>query len=432
MLQYMHLSPFCLYALQFQSMVLVLQGMKRHYTPLFHELLNFFPCVAIIGVRQCGKTTLLQELPQPWRIFDLEKASDFDLIHRDPDLFLRLNPNHIALDESQLLPELFPALRVAIDADRNRCGRFIITGSSSPELLQSISESLAGRVAIMELAPFSLAEAYGKAPSDFYQLTINARNPKDFLELEPRIDLEKQHDYWVRGGYPEPWIKNSSRFNKLWMQNYVQTYLERDILRLFPGINRQKYRLFLQLLSNLSGTIINYSDVARTLGVSQPTAREYFNIAHGTFIWRHILPYEKNATKRIIKHPKGYLRDSGLLHALLHLNNRDSILAHPQMGHSWESMVLENLLRGLNAQGITYNYYHYRTGGGAEVDLILEGEFGLLPIEIKYGQKVPLKQLCGIRDFIQERGCRYGIVINNAERAIQYDDKLIGIPFGCL
>ena len=189
---------------------------------------------------------------------------------------------------------------------------------------------------------------------------------------------------------------------------------------------------FLISADNSKSTIINYSDVARTLGVSQPTAREYFNIAHGTFIWRHILPYEKNATKRIIKHPKGYLRDSGLLHALLHLNNRDSILAHPQMGHSWESMAVENLLRGFNAQGITYNYYHYRTGGGAEVDLILEGEFGLLPIEIKYGQKVPLKQLRGIRDFIQERGCRYGIVINNAERAIQYDDKLIGIPFGCL
>ncbi|VAX07478.1 hypothetical protein MNBD_GAMMA26-752 [hydrothermal vent metagenome] len=406
--------------------------MKRDYTPLLHELLSFFPCVAIVGVRQCGKTTLLQELPQSWRIFDLEKASDFDVVHKDPDLFLRLNPNHTALDEGQLIPELFPALRVAIDANRSQCGRFIITGSSSPELLRSISESLAGRVAIMELAPFSLSEAYGKEPSDFYQLIINPSNPRDFLELKPRINLEKQHDYWVRGGYPEPWIKNSPRFNKLWMQNYIQTYLERDVLKLFPGINRQKYWLFLQLLSNLSGTIINYSDVARTLGVSQPTAREYFNIAHGTFIWRHILPYEKNAAKRIIKHPKGYLRDSGLLHSLLHLSSRDSVLAHPQMGHSWESMVLENLLRGFNAQGIAYNYYYYRTGGGAEVDLILEGEFGLLPIEIKYGQTIPLKQLCGIRDFIQERECCYGIVINNAERTIQYDDKLIGIPFGCL
>lgn len=407
--------------------------MERHNTPLFHELLSLFPCVAIVGVRQCGKTTLLQELNQSWRIFDLEKASDFELVSRDPDLFLRLNPKQIALDESQLLPSLFPALRVAIDADRKQCGRFIITGSSSPELLKSISESLAGRVAIMELSPFSVSEAYKKTLSSFYQLISNTRTTNtDFLKLETNTTLEKQHEYWMRGGYPEPWVKNNTRFNKLWMQNYTQTYIERDILRLFPGINRQKYRLFLQMLSNLSGSIINYSDVARALGVSQPTAREYFNIAHGTFIWRHIPSYEKNASKRIIKHPKGYLRDTGLLHFLLHLNNRESLLAHPQMGHSWESMVIETILRGLNALGIAYDYYHYRTGGGAEVDLILEGEFGLLPIEIKYSQKVSMKQLRGIKDFIQERGCRYGIVINNAEYVTQYDDKLIGIPFACL
>jgi predicted AAA+ superfamily ATPase len=147
-----------------------MQGMERHYTPLFHELLGLFPCVAIVGVRQCGKTTLLQTLPSSWRIFDLEKTSDVEVVSRDPDLFFRLNPDHIAIDECQTLPELFPALRVAIDADRGRSGRFVITGSSSPELLKSISESLAGRVAVMELAPFSLAEACAVPPSKFFDL----------------------------------------------------------------------------------------------------------------------------------------------------------------------------------------------------------------------------------------------------------------------
>ena len=132
--------------------------------------------------------------------------------------------------------------------------------------------------------------------------------------------------------------------------------------------------VFIQMLGNLSGNIINYSDVARVLGVSQPTVREYFHIAHGTFIWRHIPPYEKNAAKRIVKHPKGYLRDSGILHFLLHLDNFDALSAHPQMGHSWESMVIENLLQGLNARGAAYDCYYYRTGAGAEIDLILEGE----------------------------------------------------------
>ena len=406
--------------------------MRRHYTELLHELLSLFPCVAIVGVRQCGKTTLLGELPDPWRVFDLEKLSDLQLIERDPDLFFRLNPNYTAIDECQLLPEAFPALRVAIDADRSRCGRFVITGSSSPDLLQSISESLAGRVAIIELAPFSLAEAYAAPPSEFYRILSDKNPMDDLVELDNRIALRQQHEYWFRGGYPEPWVKNKSRFTLHWMQSYFQTYLDRDLLRLFPGINRQKFRLFLQLLGGFTGQIINYSNVARSLGVSQPTAKEYFQIAHGTFIWRNVPPYEKNAIKRIIKHPKGYLRDSGLLHFLLHINELDELLTHPAMGLSWEATVVETLLRGLNALGIPHEYYHYRTGGGAEIDLVLEGNFGLLPVEIKYSQKVNLRELRGIRDFIHERGCKFGIVINNGERVTRYDEKLIGIPFGCL
>lgn len=409
-----------------------MQGMERHYTPLLHELLSLFPCVALIGVRQCGKTTLLQKLPTVWRRYDMEKSDDIEVVTRDPDLFFRLNPEQIAIDECQLYPELFPALRIAIDADRNKPGRFVITGSSSPELLHSISESLAGRIAIIEMAQLSPTEANAQPPSKLYQLIAEQQPIEAFQQLKPNISLTEQHDYWFRGGYPEPWIKNQPRFSRLWMQNYLQTYIERDILRLFPGINRQKYRLFIQMLGNLSGTIINYSNIARALGISQPTARDYLQIAHGSFIWRNIPAYEKNASKRIVKHPKGYLRDSGLLHFLLHLNKPDNLLTHPHMGHSWEAMVIETLLRELNAQGITHNYYHYRTGGGAEIDLILEGEFGLLPIEIKYSQKVNLKDLRSIRDFVNERNCTFGIIINNAERVTRYDDKLIGIPFGCL
>lgn len=406
--------------------------MDRHYHQIITELLGYFPCVAITGVRQCGKTTLLQQLPPLWKIYDLEKSSDFDIIARDPDLFFRLNPDFIALDEAQLLPELCSALRVAIDANRSRSGRFIITGSSSPELLRSISETLAGRVAIIEMAPLSLSEAYEMKQPRLYSL-IAQRNTlaKEFLTL-PSSDLSvsQQHDYWMRGGYPELWVKKSPRFTKLWMQNYLKTYFERDIVRLFPGLNRERYRQFINMLGQLSGNIINYSQVARTLGVSQPTVREYFNIAHGTYVWRHIPAYEKNAQKRIVKHPKGYLRDSGLLNHFLHLQNLDDLLAHPAMGHSWESMVIENLLRGLTIQGISFDYFHYRTSAGAEVDLVLEGEFGLIPVEIKYGQKVSLRSLRGIRGFLNDFNCSYGIVVSNTERLALIDENLISIPFG--
>lgn len=407
-------------------------GMDRAYQKLLFELLDFFPCVAVVGVRQCGKTTLLQHLPSSWQLFDLEKASDFEIISRDPDLFLRLQPHQVAIDEAQLLPELFASLRVAIDADRNTVGRFVITGSSSPDLISAISESLAGRIAILELAPFTFGETQGVLTAKLAGLIGNRAPVEDYQALTAAPGtLQTQHDYWFRGGYPEPWLRNNPRFTKLWMQNYIQTYLNRDILQLFPGLNRQKFKLFLQMLSNVSGTIINYSNIARALGTSQPTAREYFQIAHGTFIWRHIPAFDRDAGKRIVKHPKGYLRDSGLLHFLLHLQHLNDILAHPVMGNSWEGMVIEEILRGLNGLGIAYDYYHYRTGGGAEVDLVLEGDFGLLPIEIKYSQKVSLRELRGIRDFIKEYDCRCGIVINNDERVNLYESNLVGIPFAC-
>lgn len=419
-----------LHTLQYESLNSILQGMDRYFYPLVDELLTLFPCVALTGVRQSGKTTTLKRLPTPWQRYDLESASDYELIARDPDLFFRLNPEYIALDEAQLLPEVFSALRVAIDEDRDKKGRFIITGSSSPELLRSISESLAGRVAIIEVAPFMMSEAYSQPQSDFYALVESGSLLSHFSKMKMRkTDLQQHHDYWLRGGYPEPWIKNTPRFQKIWLQNYIQTYLNRDILRLFPNLQREKYRLFLQMLAQLSGSIINYSDIARTLGVSAPTIREYFRIAHGTFVWRHIPPYEKNANKRIVKHPKGYLRDSGVLHHFLHLHQQNDALSHPQMGHSWESMVIENMIRGLNAKGIIFDYYHYRTSTGSEVDLILEGEFGLLPIEIKYKQKISLRELKGIRTFIKEYDCLYGIVISNNERLGLLDDKLINIPF---
>ena len=406
--------------------------MKRHAFPLLQELLGLFPCVALLGVRQCGKTTLLRELPPDWRRFDMEKLADHEAIARDPDLFLRLNPNHVAIDESQLLPTLFPALRVAIDNDRESRGRFVITGSSSPELLSAISESLAGRVAIIDMGPFSLAEAYELPPSPVLAMVAGRAAANDLANVPARLSLGQVTDYWLHGGYPEPWIKNSQRFRKLWLQNYLQTYLDRDLPRLFPGLDRQKFRLFVQMLAQLSGSIINYSDVARALGVSQPTARDYFHIAHGSFVWRHLPAYEKNAAKRVVKHPKGYLRDSGLLHFLLHLQDRDDLMAHPRMGASWEGMVIENLVRGLAAAGVDFQAFHYRSGGGAEIDLVLEGEFGLLPVEIKHTQHVDARSLRALRDFVAERGCRYGIVINNDERPRLLDDKLIGIPLAAL
>lgn len=402
---------------------------ERKCSQLIEEYLEHFPCVALIGARQSGKTTLLDGLDGAWNYFDLEKTADYRLISDAPDLFFRMNPDRVAIDEAQLLPELFPALRVAIDNNRTARGRFVITGSSSPELLSSISESLAGRIGIIEVSPLSLEEL---TPEDavFYRLF---ERPDDFKaiidDLSERRNLSDIHDYWFRGGYPEPWSRNQGRFTEIWMEQYIQTYVERDIARLFPSLNRARFKQFTEMLAGLSGHVINYSEVARTLAVSQPTIRDYFSIAHGTFLWRQIPPYERNVKKRIVKHPKGHMRDSGIVHHLLRLRDLRQLQSHPSMGFSWEAMVTEEILRGLSNAGIAHDYYFYRTASGAEIDLVLEGKFGLIPIEIKYNQTVSAGKIRAIKDFVREHGLPFGIVIDNGESVRWITEEIVAIPF---
>jgi hypothetical protein len=236
----------------------------------------------------------------------------------------------------------------------------------------------------------------------------------------------------LNGGYPEPWIRNSARFRKAWNTNYVRTYLQRDVASLFPGLDHDRFRQFLNMLGGLSGTILNYSDLARALGVSQPTARDYMDIAHGTFVWRRLPAYSGNPLKRVVKHPKGYLRDSGLLHHLLRIADLDMLLGHPSAGRSWEGMVIEELLRGLNARGTAFDAYHYRTGVGGEIDLVLQGDFGLIPIEIKHTQTVRVQELQAMEHFIRDSKCRYGLVINNDEAPRLYTERILGVPFACM
>jgi hypothetical protein len=410
--------------------------MKRAYVALLETHLEDFPGVVIVGPRQCGKTTLLAELPPGWKRFDLERQSDHQQVARDPDLFLRLNSSRVAIDEGQILLPLFPALRVAIDEERQTRGRFVVTGSSSPDLLSSVSESLAGRVAVIEMAPFSIEEAFELTPSPI-SLALRDRwsavrlaDELDAFVAGPRSRLSVQeiHRYWFRGGYPEPWVRGTDRFHLAWMEGYVRTYLQRDVARLFPGLNAEAFRMFMQLLAGLSGTIINYADVARALSVSQPTIRHYFQIAHGTFLWRHVPAYTGSTTRRTVRHPRGYLRDSGLLHHLLRIPDLEALLSHPRMGASWEGMVIEQILRGLSARGVPADASYYRTQGGAEIDLVLAGQFGVIPIEVKYGQSIRERSLRSVSDFVREHDCPFGLVVHAGEDVRRFDERLLGVP----
>ncbi len=408
--------------------------MKRAAETLIKEYLRYFPCVALMGPRQCGKTTLVKTLTPHWTLIDLEKGSDLDQVSRDPDLFFRLHPDRLAIDEAQLWPPLFRAMRVAVDSHREKKGRFVITGSSSPHLSHSISESLAGRVGIIEMAPFSCAEAFHQKNSSFFDLFNDKLSIDSFQrKFSLQRTLPQIHEYWWNGGYPELWLhRKNKRFTDSWFQHYIETYLLRDISRLFPSLNQHRFRTFIQLLTGLSGTIINFSDVARALAVSQPTVRDYFNIAHGSFLWRSIPAFEKSSLKRLVKHPKGYLRDTGLLHHLLKIASPQDLLIHPKMGMSWEGLVMEEIFRGLLGRGIAFESSYYRTSAGAEVDLVLDGKFGLIPIEIKYTQKVHHSDLKNLSEFIKAFHCPIGLVINNGEKVQFLDEKIVSFPFGFL
>ena len=408
----------------------------RHIESHLQTLLSHFPCVVLTGVRQCGKTTMLSTLGGEWQRFDMENSTDRQQLLADPDLFFRLHTDKVVIDEAQLAPPLFSALRVAIDRDRSRKGRFVLSGSSSPELVRQISESLAGRVARLEMAPLSLSEAWQLPPSPLYRMLAERAAVTDLqTAATARLTAVQVHDYWFQGGYPEPWLSNNEEFRSLWFRHYIDAYLLRDIGALFPNLNRDRYRQFIALLSQLSGNILNNADIARTLGISEPTVRDWLTIAHDTFLWRHIPAWDRSAAKQLVKHPKGFMRDSGLLHRLLRIQDQNMLSSHPALGKSWEGMVVETLLRGFENAGIDVEPFHFRTRGGAEIDLILEGPFGstsLLPVEIKLTQQFDKRALRSLTEFVVTHGCPLGLVINNDERPRWLDERILAIPAASL
>lgn len=408
-------------------------ALKRNMATKIAKLLEQFPVVVIVGARQTGKTTLAKQLLPTWKYMDMENPDDFDRIFHDPLFFFRQHPRQVIIDEAQFYPHLFNVLRGVIDEKRQEKSRFLLTGSSSPLLLAQVSESLAGRVAIVELGTLKANEYYQLPLSPFYQLFTHKLNRDAVVSGDAPITNDAIQALWLRGGYPEPVLSSDELFFATWMQQYRDAYINRDIARLFPRLNRVIYQRFLTMLSKLSGTIINRSDVARTLEVNEKSVREYMKIIEGTFIWRELPSFEKNSIKSIVKMPKGYLRDSGLLHHFLRVETLDDLYTHPMVGHSFESFVIEELIKGIQALSITnWDASYYRTRSGSEIDLILNGVFGTLPIEIKYGTRVDYRQLRSIIDFVKSQQLPFGVVINQSAVATWLTPEIVQIPVGWL
>lgn len=397
-----------------------------------NRLLDMFPVVAIVGPRQCGKSTLVKTIRPDWKYYDLERPDDYQLITSDPLGFFGRQREKTIIDEAQQFPELFKILRGVIDQDRKAAGRFLLTGSSSPEIVKGLSESLAGRIATIELWPFKTVEFYERPFPPVYDLLSQYKpDPDQIVNLAPGLDVNQIYEHWLFGGYPEPRIKgrNTPEFFGLWMDEYFSDYIRRDIQRLFPRINTHNFRLFIQVLSFHSGKIINQSDIARALEVSSVTSKEYLEIFHNTFIWRNLRSYEKNMLKKVQKMPKGFFRDQGILHHLLKIDSLDNLLIHPVAGLSFESFVVEEIIRGFQCTlkaGI--DFYFYRTKDKSEIDLIIEAPFGVIPVEIKLGHNINKRMLASLKIFIEDTKARFGILVNNSDKIEFLTDKIMQIP----
>ena len=409
---------------------------KRNLEQKVNEFLGFFPVVIILGVRQCGKTTLAKMLRPNWRYFDLERSRDFDLVTRDFDFFIREHPHSIIIDEAQRFPALFQELRGVIDRDRQRKNRFLLTGSSSLDLIKSVSESLAGRVGLVELGTFKTNEIYCLDLSGFYNIFSEKLSDDTvaFLKgLKPQISHDQLMLAFLKGGYPEPVLEKNDRFYDTWMENYFQTYIQRDIRTLFPRLDLIKYQRFVSMLSALSGTIINRSQVGRSLDISEKAVRDYLEIAEGGYIWRNTPSYEKSISKSVVKMPKGNFRDSGLAHFIQGITKRDQLINYPNVGAAFEAFISEEIIKGTQAANIVnLSYYYFRTKNGAEIDLVLEGPFGTLPIEIKFGSVIKQRQLQTLKNFVHNNDLPLGIVINNSDNVELIADRIIQLPATCI
>jgi predicted AAA+ superfamily ATPase len=403
---------------------------QRNIIKEIHYLLSQFPIVAILGARQVGKSTLLKQILPKASFFDLENEADLKRIEIDATLFLQEVQTPIIIDEAQFLPKLFSALRVAVDKNRNTPGQFLLSGSSSPELLNNISETLAGRVAVVELNGFSWQEAFKNPVLNLPEVLKDASK---LTTLKPNFSKKQLLDLCFYGSYPEPFLKHKdNKFFSLWMQNYIKTYVDRDVRRLFPTLNIDNYKRFVQMLAFSSGDMINAARFANALGTSQPTITKYLAIIEQTFLWRKLPAYENNHLKSLIKTPKGHLRDTGLINHFLHLKTPDDMKSHPQFGQIWESFIIEQIIRHFDNQLQDADFSYYRTKNGAEIDLIIAFNNQIIPIEIKVASTYKKSHIQNLNKFINQHNCPFGLLINNGDTVFKISKNVYQIPAVCL
>jgi hypothetical protein len=368
---------------------------------LLKKLLKNNPIVAILGPRQCGKTTLSRQFSSQWpldvTIFDLENPRDIQRL-QEPLLALENIEGLIIIDEIQRSPDLFPVLRVL--SDRYKKTKYLILGSASRDLIRQSSESLAGRISYVEIGGFSL------------QL----------------LGASKAEKLWIRGTFPRSFLASSEAASYQWRQDFIATFLERDIPQLGINIPAKSLGRFWKMLAHYHGQIFNASEIGKSLGISDHTAQRYLDLLSGTFMVRQLRPWYYNTKKRIIKRPKVYFRDSGILHALFALEGKKDVLLHPKLGASWEGFALEEVIK--TAQLKEDEAFFWGVHAAAEIDLLFQKKGGLYGVEVKYAQAPNLTQ--SMRSALKELSLKHLWIIYPGKESYPLERNVTVIPLADL
>ncbi len=374
----------------------------RGAAPLLRRLAEQFPAVIVLGPRQCGKTTLARHFVSG-RCFDLEKPSDLQVFAGDIEYALRQLKGPLIIDEAQTLPSLFPVLRALIDEARRTHGQFFLLGSVSPDLVRGISETLAGRVGVLELTPFTFAEV------------ANRRGVK--LET-----------LWQRGGFPDAFLARSAQSWLAWQDAYLRTFIERDIARHQLNLSAADIRRLMTMLAHAHGGVLNYSSLGRSLSYSYHTVQNALDLLEGYFLVRRLPPYHANIGKRLVKSPKAYIRDSGVLHFLLGIHDLDGLVTSPARGNSFEGFLIEQLVTLERQHRSGSGFFFYRTHTGVEIDLLIDRGQSRIGFELKAGVAVEPRDWAHLQTGIDDGVIDRGVLVHMGPHDFMASDKIRVAP----
>ncbi len=367
---------------------------RSHYLKQLSTAVRRSPVTALVGPRQCGKTTLARAFSAARKSthFDLESAADRQRL-QNPELILGSLKGLVVLDEIQSVPELFNVLRVLVDRPKSTT-RFLVLGSASPTLVKGVSETLAGRIEFVELAGFDLRE----------------------------IGADSLDTLWLRGGFPRSFLARSDGDSAAWREGFIQTFLQRDIPQLGITLAAPAMRRFWTMLAHYHGQIWNASELGRSMSLSDKTVRAWLDILTGTFMVRQLQPWFVNVAKRQVKSPKVYVRDSGLLHSLFNLPDQHALMGHPRVGASWEGFVLEQVLRAVRPP----EAYYWATHNGAELDLFFRHRAQSYGVEIKFNEAPAATK--SMRIAIDDLGLKHLWIIYPGTERFPIDKRISAWP----